>query len=139
MLIACESLVVGRRAMGEVVRSGSVRDAWRVRHAGRLVFADTLRFDGDIAAMLARPSIADRAEALATVLIVGEACATSLAGLRDLAEGLPADVAATVKGPVLVVRIMAASGAEMRAALIAVLARVRDADSRVGLPRVWNC
>jgi hypothetical protein len=34
---------------------------------------------------------------------------------------------------------MATSGAEMRAALIAVLARLRSADGSVGLPRVWNC
>jgi urease accessory protein len=138
-LIACESLVVGRRAMGETVRSGSVRDAWRVRHGGRLVFADTFRLDGDIAATLARPSIADGAEAFATVLVVGEAVADRLTGVRALAGTLPAAVAATARGPVLVTRIMAASGAEMRAALIAVFARLRSVDGGVGLPRVWNC
>jgi len=138
-LIACESLVVGRRAMGETVRSGSVRDAWRVRQGGRLVFADTFRLEGDIAATLARPSIADGAEAFATVLMAGGETAAGLAELRALAVTLPAAMSATVRGPVLVTRIMAASGAEMRAALIAVLARLRSVDGSVGLPRVWNC
>lgn len=137
-LIACESLVVGRRAMGETVRSGSVRDAWRVRLGGRLVFADTLRLDGDIAATLARPAIADRAEAFATVLVVGDRPADCLKDLRSLAGTLPAAVAATERDAVLVVRVLAVSGAEMRAALIAVLGGLRAGECG-GLPRVWNC
>jgi hypothetical protein len=34
-LLAVEALVLGRRAFGERVRSGSLHDHWRVRRAGR--------------------------------------------------------------------------------------------------------
>ena len=54
------SLIFGRAAMGEDVRRGSCRDAWRVRRDGKLVFADTLRVDGAIADALDRPRDARR-------------------------------------------------------------------------------
>lgn len=132
-LLACESLIVGRRAMGETVRTGSLRDSWRIRHDGRLVFADTLCLDGDMAATLARPSIAGGAEAIATIVQVGEGAESLREHARGIADGLPAAVAASFRDGVAVVRILAASGAEMRASLVAVLETVRR------LPQVWNC
>jgi urease accessory protein len=52
-LLAVESVVLGRTAMGEQVLSGRLRDRWRVRREGRLVFADDAheRLDGVRAAL----------------------------------------------------------------------------------------
>ena len=47
-LLAVEMLIYGRTAMGEDVRRGRIRDAWRVTRAGRLVFADTTRASGAV-------------------------------------------------------------------------------------------
>ena len=54
--LAVETLIFGRAAMGEDVHRGLCRDAWRVRRDGALVFADSLRLDGAIAATLDRPA-----------------------------------------------------------------------------------
>ena len=48
-VLVCESVILGRKAMGETVTSGLFRDRWRVRIGGRLVFADDLRLRGAIA------------------------------------------------------------------------------------------
>src|SRR5690349_12940388 len=47
-LLLCEIVVFGRVAMGETMQSGEFLDRWRVRRAGKLVFAENVRLDGDI-------------------------------------------------------------------------------------------
>ncbi|HZH46607.1 MAG TPA: urease accessory protein UreD, partial [Roseococcus sp.] len=44
-LLAVESLVFGRAARGEVIGRLALRDAWRLRVEGRLLWADALRLD----------------------------------------------------------------------------------------------
>ena len=47
-LLFAEAVVFGRTAMGETVSRGRLVDRWRVRRAGELIFADTMRFEGSI-------------------------------------------------------------------------------------------
>ena len=68
-LLMAEAVVFGRAAMGEAMRQGFFADRWRVRRAGKLVFADSARLDGDIAAKLGQPAAASDGVAIATVLI----------------------------------------------------------------------
>ncbi len=69
-LLLCEIVVFGRAAMGERMLSGEFVDRWRIKRGGRLVFAETIRLDGDIGAKLARPAIAKGGVAIGTALIV---------------------------------------------------------------------
>lgn len=143
-LLACEGLIFGRAAMGEELRSGSVVDAWRIRFAGRLIFADSFRLSGDMAERLDRPAIGGGARALATVIYVGPDAAERLELLRDPEiEAGAAEVGSSCRGPLLVTRILAPSGAAARAALSAVLtvhmARLDQRASGQRLPRVWSC
>src|SRR4030088_1004108 len=79
-LLLCEIVVLGRAAMGERMRHGRLIDRWRVRRGGRLVFAETVRLDGDIGATLDRPAVAKGGVALGTALIVpgGEVTVTRI-------------------------------------------------------------
>src|SRR6202161_3379279 len=54
-LLFCEIVVFGRAAMGERMLHGEFVDRWRLRRGGRLVFAETIRLDGDIGGKLANP------------------------------------------------------------------------------------
>jgi urease accessory protein len=55
-LLLCEIVVFGRAAMGERMLQGEFVDRWRMRRGGKLVFAETVRLDGDIGDKLARRS-----------------------------------------------------------------------------------
>ncbi|MEK7244854.1 MAG: urease accessory protein UreD, partial [Pseudomonadota bacterium] len=55
-LMAAELLVFGRTARGERLTHGLARDAWQIRRQGRLVWADALHLDGDLASALADPA-----------------------------------------------------------------------------------
>ena len=148
-MLACESLVFGRHAMGESVRDGAVFDAWRVRCGGRLVFADTLRLDGDIAENLQRPAVAAGAGALASVIYAGQRGDTLVDALRracgnsDRARVASSWVSCNDLNPVVLVRILAADGQALRHSLVAVLCRaiewIAEDSPRLRLPRVWLC
>ena len=148
-LLACESIVFGRRAMGETVRRGAILDTWRVRYAGDLVFADGLRLDGDIETILARPAVANGAAAVASVLYTGPATGRLLDPLRALSATLVSTAGCSSIGPVLNVRLLGGSGAELRRDLTAVLDCLLNQLGRgddganvkpiARLPRVWAC
>jgi urease accessory protein len=69
-LLLCEIVVFGRTAMGERMEQGEFVDRWRLRRGGSLVFAETVRLDGDIGAKLGRSAFAKGGAAIGTALIV---------------------------------------------------------------------
>ena len=146
-LLACESTVFGRHAMGEAVNHGFLLDSWRVRMGGRLVFADSLRLDGAVDKILTRPATASGAGAAASVICVRRDVAGMLEPLRDVVSAFRSTAGCSVLGPVLVTRILAPDGAQLRKDLSRVLLHlitvISTGDGRLErracLPRVWNC
>jgi urease accessory protein len=133
-LLAVEAIVLGRRAHGERVRSGSLRDHWRVRRGGRLIYADSVRMDGGIAALLDRAATFGGAQSFATLLLAGPAQMPidDLRALLPTGDGLEAGASALPH--VTVVRMLATHGDVLRPALARLLYVLRGAT----LPRVWQ-
>jgi urease accessory protein len=128
-LIMAEAAVFGRAAMGEAMRQGLFADRWRLHREGGLVFAESVRLDGGIAAKLATPAVAAGGIAVATVLISpgGEA---ELSRVRALEFSGEAGISAW--NGIAVARLVARDGAALRRDLIAVLGAL---GTRV--PRLW--
>jgi urease accessory protein len=132
-LLAAEMLVFGRAARGEKLTRGRVFDGWRIRREGRLVWADALALESDIAARIDDPFTLGGAEALATALYVGADAARMLPRARELAEG-----GATLVNGVLIARFFGAPARTVRARLIFYLAGLRAAAGLPArLPRMW--
>lgn len=138
-LLASEMLVFGRIARGESFTSGFLHDAWRIHRDGRLVWADALRLDGDIAAALARPAAFDGARAVATAVYVAADAAAHLDLARALLEPADSWAAATVVNDILLARFIGRDAASVRRDLIAYLCGLRQAAGGwpARLPRVW--
>jgi urease accessory protein len=130
-LLMAEALVFGRTAMGEAVRQGSLFDRWRVRHGERLVFAETVRLGGDVAATLQHPAVAAGGAALATILAVPGDDA-QVAAVRALDGTFHGAVAASTWNGIAIARIVARDGAAARHDLAAVLTALGTR-----LPRLW--
>ena len=138
-LLALEAVVFGRKAMGESVHSGSLFDRWRIRFGGKLVFADGVRLEDDIAAMLARPAVLNGGCAMATMIYAGAGCEDLLDPLRQCAANFDAKIGCSRMGPTVVLRMVANSGAELRAALAGVAeAALAHIEPTMQLPRVWH-
>ena len=145
-LLACESTVFGRSAMGETVKSGLLLDKWRVRYASELVFADGLRLDGDIVRRLERPALMHGATAIASIVLVDEDAGRVIEPLRSVLHATRSVSGCSSVGPVVVIRLLAGSGADLRRDLVLILQEtmrlLRHDGEPTGctkLPRVWSC
>ncbi len=134
--LAVEALLFGRTARGEGMANGGLVDRWRVRRDGRLVYADTLRLDGNPQAMLALPAVGDGAAAVATILLVEPDAGARLEALRAARDETTGWSAASSWNGLLVARFVADDGQALRRALLPALACLRGARR---LPRVWSC
>ena len=134
--IGLECLLLGRTAMGERVRCGSLRDLIHIERAGKPVLHDAVRIEGAIAEQLASPATASGAVAIATLIEVAPDAASRLESLRSALAASGAQAGASCWNGLLLARIIADDGAAARAAIIAALAVLRGARP---LPRVWNC
>jgi urease accessory protein len=131
-LLLAEIVVFGRAAMGETMRSGRFVDRWRLRRGGKLVFAETVRLDGDIGARLARPASANGGVAIGTALIVpGDEALVER--LREASESFGGEVGISAWNGFAMARFCAQDAARLRADMMAVLGRVGGA----ALPRMW--
>ncbi|TPQ41324.1 urease accessory protein ureD [Bradyrhizobium guangdongense] len=130
-LVLCEIVVFGRAAMGERMEQGEFVDRWRVSRGGRLVFAETVRLDGNIGARLARSAIAKGGAAIGTALIVpGDEALVER--LREASESFAGEVGISAWNGFAMARFCAQDAAALRADMMAVLARTGAA-----LPRLW--
>jgi urease accessory protein len=146
-LLFCESMVLGRAAHGETIHRGFVEDAWKIRRGDRLVYADALRLQGDLAAGSRGRATLGGGRAFATVLLVAPEAEHHLDAVRGaLAGGThgpgsgkrsapPPDVIAGASAwdGILAVRVVAKGGAALRTALLGVLASLD-----VPPPRLWS-
>ena len=119
--VACEALLFGRAAMGEKVGSGSLRDRWRVRRGGRLLFADALVLDGAIDRTLARPALAAGANGVATLIYVDTDAEQRVAPLRAALVHNGLEAGASAEGDLLVARLLARDGLTLRRGMVAAL------------------
>jgi urease accessory protein len=130
-LLLCEIVVFGRAAMGERLRSGEFVDRWRVRRAGRLVFAETARLAGDIGEKLNRPAIANGGAAVGTALIVpGDEALVE--HIREASDSFAGEVGISAWNGFAMARFCAQDAARLRADMMTVLRASGSA-----LPRLW--
>lgn len=130
-VLLAEAVVFGRAAMGEVISEARLLDGWRVRRAGKLIFADTLRLDGDIAGKLGAAAVARGGAAVATILIAPgteEACAA----VRACRRRLTGEAAISAWNGIALARFCAGAGAALRHDIGVVLSALATP-----LPRLW--
>jgi urease accessory protein len=131
-LLLCEIVVFGRAAMGERMLQGEFVDRWRLRRGGRLVFAETVRLDGDIGAIMTKPAVANGGVAIGTALIVpGDEALVER--IREVSHSLSGEVGISAWNGFAMARFCAQDAARLRADMMAVLGRA----SGSALPRMW--
>jgi urease accessory protein len=128
-LVFAEAVVFGRTGMGEVVERGFLFDRWRVRRDGTLVFAESVRLDGAIAAKLGEAAVANGGAAIATVVMIPG----SVEPLRALAPQFRGEVGTSAWNGIAVARLCATDGAALRYDLTTLLASLCGSK----LPHCW--
>jgi urease accessory protein len=138
-LLLIEAVVFGRLAHGETRVAAALRDRWRVRRDGRLIYADETRLE-DAGAALDRPAVGRGARAVAVILSVAPNAEAQLPALRAALEEAAAregerlDAGASAFDGMTVARLACASPSRLRAALIGAMLALRGREA----PRVWS-
>ncbi|MCB6177845.1 urease accessory protein UreD [Rhodobacter sp. Har01] len=132
-VVLTESVVLGRRAMGEAPQRARLSDRRRVTLAGRPLWAEAQRLDEGILAAAGRPAGLGPNVAFAVVAFCGAGAEAAVPGLREVA--VPDGVQAAVTGwnGRCLARAMARDGWPLKLWLGRVVARLTGAP----LPRTW--
>jgi urease accessory protein len=131
--LVAETLVFGRLAMGETRIDARIRDSWRVRRDGQLVFADETRID-HAGATLERKAVGAGARALSTIVAASPNIEARLPDLRAALEAIGPNVesgASAFEG-LIVARLLAASFDQLRMGLVASIVALGGRK-----PRLW--
>ena len=130
-----EGVIFGRGAMGERITEGAFRDSWRIRRDQKLVFADEVALEGDMAVRLDRPAIGAGARAVATFLHLAPDAEARLDEARAALETSLCECGASAWNGMLVVRFAAVEPEMLRQSATRFLNQFRA----VPVPRVWQC
>ena len=137
-------LVFGRRARGERLTRGLLREAWEIWRDGALAWGDALHIAGDLGPVIDDPACFAAAAACATLILApgGQNPRDFIDAARDVQsagapDGLRAGV--TAVGGVLVARWLGADPATLRRAYAELAGHLREAAMRLPprLPRLW--
>jgi urease accessory protein len=131
--VIAETLVFGRLAMGESRIDATLRDSWRVRRDGQLVFADETRMD-HAGATLERRAAGAGARALSTIVASAPNIEARLPDLRAAlnAAGSGVESGASAFDRLIVARLLAASFDQLRMGLVASIVALGGRK-----PRLW--
>jgi urease accessory protein len=138
-LLAGEILVFGRTARGERMNYGLLHDGWEIRRQGRLVWADALHVEGQIAARLDDPAGFAGAAAVASLVLVADQPALWLPLVRARLARFAGRAAASVVNNVMVVRWLDRDALALRQSFGMVWQALRAAAGGwpARLPRLW--
>ncbi|CAN5563451.1 urease accessory protein UreD [soil metagenome] len=134
--LGLEAVVFGRSAMDEQVVTGLLDDRWRIWREGRLIYADALRLDDAVGALMARAALGGGARAIGVIVLAVAAATALLEPVRAALAKVRGMAAASSWNDLLVVRLLAPDGAALRYDLTLALAALRAGQA---LPRVWGC
>jgi urease accessory protein len=131
-LLLAEAVIFGRAAMQERVTQGQLVDRWRVRRAGQLIYADTMRLGDGITDQLALPAVAAGGIAVASVLLAPGDDAT-VEAVRARGQDCRGEFGISAWNGIALARLCAPDGATLRHDLTLVLQTLRG----TALPRLW--
>jgi urease accessory protein len=138
-LFLVEAIIFGRIAMGEHNIDAYLRDSWRIRREGRLLFAEELRLD-HAGAVLDRLAVGGGARAIATILFMAPGAQAHLDNIRATLDSVcdpgeaRLEAGATALDGLVLARLASPSPARLRDALVEVMMALRGRAA----PRVWS-
>src|SRR5215475_10173003 len=140
-LAALEWLVFGRAAHGEQMVGGEIRDSWRVKKEGRLIWADTFRISEEVFPHLKRRALLSNCKAIATLICFGTHLDKRLALMREISRSFDCRCAATLVAGLIIVRLAAEESSNLKLALRALLQQLGPVfgEGPFRVPKMWTC
>jgi len=138
--LAAETLVFGRKAMGESVSTLDLRDDWQIWREGRLVWTDAMRIVGSPPPMLISPLGLAGNDAMTTLVAMADDLIPARDAIRERMEQASVVGGASIVNGILIAR-MVGDARGLRESLVELLKTLRPMllGFPSDLPRVWSC
>lgn len=133
-LLLCETVVLGRHAMGESPRDLWFHDRRQVFRDGRPVWAESLHLDASSLERNGGAALLAGARCLAVVALIAPGAADAAPALRPLLAAEGCDIALSGWNGKLILRLTARDSWPMKCQLARILTQLRGRP----LPRVWQ-
>jgi urease accessory protein len=135
-----EILVFGRKAHGESLNTGLIRDVIEVTRSGRMIWADALHMEGDLRTPLAHPTTFADASASGLLILHAPDAATYRDALRELEPPEGVRFGATAVAGLLIARWLAWDNLALRRHYGAAwtLLRAQAGGLPARLPPLWH-
>lgn len=131
--LTCESLVLGRAAMGETLTDARLHDHRMIRRAGRAVWSETFLLDAAVLSRRNSPALLAGAQALGLVALVAQGAEDAAAPLLAVPSVAGAQLSASGWDGRCLVRVLAPDGLTLRKQMAQIIKTL----SARPLPRVW--
>lgn len=137
--LGVETILFGRRASGEFLTRGRLRDAWMLRVGGKPVWADAIGLSGDIRAARAKPFGVGDAAGYSTIVVACPEVGGLVSRAREIGASSGSEGGATLVNGVLLLRFLDDDAARLRASVVDAVAALRPLATfgRAGAPRLW--
>ncbi len=132
-VLVLETIVLGRSAHGEDVRQTHLIDQWRIRRGGRLIYADTLRLDGDTVQLLSGMATGQGAHAVASLVFVRPSAEAEIDALRELPVEEGVQCGFSGFDGMVVARFLSSDARNLRKTVCRIVEHLRQLE----MPRVW--
>jgi urease accessory protein len=139
--LGVEATFLGRRAHGESLTEAALFDGWEIRKAGRLVWYDRFRFEGNMDRDLAAPALLGDARAFGTLILSAPAAGPLLDSIREMSANLQTRIGATLlEDDFLVIRLLDEDAKRFRESLVQLIQMIRKqtVGADIPLPTVWK-
>jgi len=130
--LCVEPMVFGRAAMGETVKRAYIADQWRIKRDGKLIFADALKIEGNVAELMSRKAVGNGNIATAAIVMASPRAESKLTPLRKAIGDLGGT--SLIRDGVLFARLLAKDSFTLRRALVPAIEALSD----MNIPKTWR-
>ena len=133
--LGVETLIFGRKAMGEIVKKGDLDDAWQIYKNGELIYSDFNKINGNINYKFSKAIIMKGNNILCNVVFTGSKIKTYKKKILDYINNSNFLIGVSLLNGVLLLKILAQDLNEIRGFLKHLM---NVLDDRFNLPRIWG-
>lgn len=131
-----ETIVFGRKAMGEIINQGELNDAWQVNKNGKLIYSDFNRLKGNINNKIFNPLIMKGNNVFCNIIYTGKKINTYSKRVLKYLNKSNYFAGSSIVNGILLIKILAKDVAEIRSFLDNLIIIFGD---KFNLPKIWSC
>ncbi len=134
--LGIETIIFGRKAMGEIINKGELNDAWQIYKDGKLIYSDFNKINGNINNKILNPFILKGNNIICNIIYTGNNIKSYSKKLLNYLKNSNYFSGISLVNEILVIKVLAKDILEIRNFLDDLILIF---DNNFNLPKIWSC